>query len=66
MAITFTPQGETNAALPAHFVTPFDRLRGASGHGFDRLRMYGSMALPIAAVVRFFALRAKKRTTRRR
>jgi hypothetical protein len=31
---------------------------------FDKLRMYGSMVLPISSVVRFFALRAKKRTTK--
>jgi len=31
---------------------------------FDKLRMYGSMVLTVVSVVRFFARRAKKRTTK--
>jgi hypothetical protein len=33
---------------------------------FDRLRMLGSMVLPILSILRFFALRAKKRKIGRR
>jgi hypothetical protein len=41
----------------------FQDLRSAA---HKRLFACGSMVLPILSVVRFFALRAKKRTTKRR
>jgi hypothetical protein len=40
--------------------TSFER----RGCAFKRCLAYGSMVLPIVSVVRFFALRAKKRTTK--